>query len=1197
MQYTESFRTHALQSVIDSLPSMICYIKLDYSIITANSAFILEIADNSNEIFGKHIREVLDELLYSEFQSVFDKVISLGQSSLTEHKLQLGEDMYQPVQLSCTPDLSKTSKVEGLILKIDKVAPCAFNCCFQSSSQLSLKQDASAGRLGTIEWNILSNEFQWSQETDEIFAYELRHASDPCQKFLAMIHQDDRLQLENLSKTASENRQTVYSLNCRIIWPDQSLRHIRCSGRVIIDANGQPIRISGIISDETEEQAAKEKLIRNEERLALVLNSIPSFVSYVDHDMRYQFVNKTYCDYFNRKAEDFIGLKTADIIGEQAAEDSKLYFERAKSGKIVSFENPSVHNNGSQKTFDVTYVPDFDETGEIRGFIIVAHDISQRKQTEQELQESRLRLTRLVEERTRELSTEKEFLNALLENISDGIVACDASGNLTIFNRAARDLHSIPIAKIPYEQWSNYYGLYKQDGVIPMTADEIPLIRALKGEEVKNLKAVIAGVGCSPKTVIVNCQSIQGKNGEKLGAVAVMHDITSLLKAEEECQKLYLEQLELSNYRTLAESIPQLAWIAEADGKISWFNKRWYDYTGGSLEEMKGQGWFKTQHPDFAEEAKRKLEAYWKKGEAWEETLLLRKYTGEYRWFLTRAEPIKDSHQQVIRWFGTNTDITDVENAQEERVKLLQEIESKSRLLETVLEQMPIGLIIADAPSGKIKFFNYKILEIWGHPSKRSSSVEEYQDWIAFHPDGRRYESLDWPLARAITHGEVIKNEDTIVLRGNNSKGVFRINAAPVRNQKGEIVAALAMCEDVTDLKRSEKELIKAKEEAESANRLKSAFLANMSHEIRTPIGIMIGFAELLANAETDEERREYADVMKRNGQQISVLINDILDLSKVEAGRMELQLVDFSIFSLLKETLQAFYKRAWEKQLSLALNIDAEVPEEICSDPVRIKQILWNLIANAIKFTDSGSIQVKLHKINEQVIIDVSDTGIGISAEQQQHLFRPFTQFDDSMTRKHGGTGLGLALSQKLAELLGGSLQLWKSEVGHGSTFRLTLKDQRDAAGQFIKLSATAANINGIITTPDKKAALSGTRILVVDDTEDNRTLIMHFLKREGAIVDSAADGAEGVMKALAGSFDVVLMDIQMPVQDGYESTRSLRQKGFNKPVIALTAHAMAEIRTKCLEAGYSDYLTKPISAKKLISTLKQHTANQLTQ
>jgi len=399
---------------------------------------------------------------------------------------------------------------------------------------------------------------------------------------------------------------------------------------------------------------------------------------------------------------------------------------------------------------------------------------------------------------------------------------------------------------------------------------------------------------------------------------------------------------------------------------------------------------------------------------------------------------------------------------------------------------------------------------------------------------------------------------------------------------------------DITERKRLTRELKKATQEAETANRSKSEFLANMSHEIRTPMGAILGFADMLLHRSPEEcAQAGCVQIIQRNALHLLELINEILDLSKVEAGRMKVERVSCDLPALLSEVISLMRPRAAEKGLGFGVKFFGSLPRLIQSDPLRLRQILVNLIGNAVKFTQSGRIDLQI--VDEGaggstilLRVDVIDSGIGMTPEVMGRLFVPFTQGDASITRKFGGTGLGLTISLQLAKLLSGDVTV-TSQPGVGSTFTLKV-DCGPSAGVERLDGLTEATLPAKL---DKKAGanirLHG-RILLVEDGADNQRLLRMQLVDAGASVTSALDGHIAVDLSTSQTFDLILMDMQMPVMDGYAATRELRRMGLTIPIIALTAYAMAEDRDKCLAAGCSAYLTKPIDEQILLKTVHEH-------
>ena len=449
-----------------------------------------------------------------------------------------------------------------------------------------------------------------------------------------------------------------------------------------------------------------------------------------------------------------------------------------------------------------------------------------------------------------------------------------------------------------------------------------------------------------------------------------------------------------------------------------------------------------------------------------------------------------------------------------------------------------------------------------------------------------------------LDQGEEIVFEN--VLLGDKAPEFVNVTVSP-EIQDASVRGYVCLMTDITERKRYEEALKTAKRDAESANNAKTQFLANMSHEIRTPLNAIMGLSELLqTNYKDESERMLWLKKITRNSEHLKKVIDEILDLSKIEAGKLQLKVTNFSIPNAIAQVKSILSPLASEKNLELRFEADSAIPEKINSDSTKLQHILLNLLGNAIKFTSQGTVTLKAqltHANSESVIqFSVIDTGIGMSPEEVQHLFEPFTQVDSSMTRRFGGTGLGLTLAKQLAQALGGDVSLETSTPGKGSTFVAKIK-----TGD-ISSSPMITSFKNLLTEPldfienapaktsQQNSDISDFKVLLVEDSLDNQLLVQSFLEMAGAQVDLASDGAEGMKKAEIGSHDLVIMDIQMPVMDGYTATSTLRSHGYKKPIIAFTAHAFEDERERCLKMGFTDFLSKPIKKRELVECIAKY-------
>ena len=562
------------------------------------------------------------------------------------------------------------------------------------------------------------------------------------------------------------------------------------------------------------------------------------------------------------------------------------------------------------------------------------------------------------------------------------------------------------------------------------------------------------------------------------------------------------------------------------------------------------------------------------------------------RWLRGSAKPEKLDDGSVL-WHGEVTDITE-----HKMVEL--EVQKSEREKELILENASEAIAFHD--------LDYNL--IWGNKAyvQRIKDITGFPVTLGKIKNRKCYETLgltspcsNCPVSLALETGMPQEGE----LSPHNQEhwpdtmGSWVVRTAPVRDCSGNIVGTLEIGHDITERKQAEEDRI-ARQVAEAANQAKSDFLANMSHEIRTPMNVIMGMADLLCAADLSPEHQDYAEMIKTSADSLLTVINDILDFSKIEAGRLEITEKEFNLKSLAEDTVSAFTLRAREKGLDLHRFIQEDLPEKVYGDPARIRQVLVNLLGNALKFTDVGFVRLSVNKdkktANADVVnlhISISDTGIGIPREKQGSLFQSFTQVDTSSSRKYEGTGLGLAICKKLVELMGGTIQM-QSELGRGSTFSFTLplkvawEDKGLTPRKARKPgSGSLDQIHQIMQEKGRKL-----EILLVEDKAMNRKLATVLLEKKGWSVTSAFNGVSALEILSFRTFDLVLMDIQMPEMDGLEVTRRIRKwekkTGDHLPIIAMTAYAMEGDREKFIKAGMDGYVSKPIKPKELYQAVE---------
>ena len=520
--------------------------------------------------------------------------------------------------------------------------------------------------------------------------------------------------------------------------------------------------------------------------------------------------------------------------------------------------------------------------------------------------------------------------------------------------------------------------------------------------------------------------------------------------------------------------------------------------------------------------------------------------------------------------------------------------ESEERYRE-LLNNLDVGIILHDKDS-KIIFSNHKACKLIGLSREKIIEKEVYNpEWKLISNDYKPLPFENYPVNKIVNSKKGIKNF-IIGIKKPETTSIkwLLLNGFPVLNKEREIIEVVVSFIEITELKKLEIELTKAKESAELANKAKSSFLANMSHEIRTPLNGIIGFTDLLMKTNLDKNQTEYMNTVNESAIILIDIINDILDFSKIESGKLELNIEKINLLELTHQVIDIFKYHSELNKVDLILNIKDDVPNFVFADSVRLKQILVNLIGNALKFTKKGYVQLDIS--NEIVAEDekrcrlnfsVKDTGIGIKPENQKKVFHSFIQADCSISRKFGGTGLGLAISNQLLGLMNSELKL-KSKFGHGSEFYFTVElekadDEIASEEQEIKIA-----INNKTISSD---AFLDKKILVVEDNRINMLLVKTLLKSilPGSTILEAFDGTKAIKMYKKEKPNLILMDIQMPYKNGYETTAEIRLlKKYNKtPIIALTAGIVLGEKEKCLELGMDDYVSKPIVRSKLEEVL----------
>jgi PAS domain S-box-containing protein len=808
-------------------------------------------------------------------------------------------------------------------------------------------------------------------------------------------------------------------------------------------------------------------------------------------------------------------------------------------------------------------------------------------------------IRRLQRERSEgdQITERQSRLMEIIERAGIAVIISDAKGRIEWVNQG--------FARMTGHALETVIGRQQDEVLCGTHAD--PASRAALRE------AIDSGTGChvellnfarggAPHWAQVDFKPIHAANGALTSFMAICTDVTERKREQGDRQELLGRLQKMSSqlpgmvyqYRRRPDGTTHFPYVSDGIRQI-------FGVSPESVREN-SQAAFALVHPDDALRVREAINRSAEQLTHWRDEFRVRQEDGQVRWVLGNAAPEAEPDGSVL-WHGFATDVT-------QRRVALQTIADARTLLQSVLDAATEAAIIATDVNGLITVFNTGAERMLQY---QASEMVGLLNPLTLHLDseiadrsrelttlcGRPVEGFE-TLTYAARRGEISVRECTLV-RKDDSRLTASLSVTAIRNTRGEINGYLKVATDVTEKRQAREALQAAKESAERANRAKSEFLATMSHEIRTPMNGVLGFANLLRDTALNAEQREFVRTIENSGQSLLAIINDILDFSKIEAGAMALENIPFDLANAVEEVVALMAGKAEEKRLELAVSIAPSVPERIVADPGRLKQILVNLIGNAIKFTSQGHVHVAVSAAGTgdrlELLIRVQDTGIGIPAEARAALFQKFTQADASTTRRYGGTGLGLAICRQLVDLMGGEIGI-DSTPASGSTFwfsiPLTVADPIDALLSAQPLAPDPAAAPAARPPQPVVAATEVIRVLVADDNSVNQMVAVRLLERLGCRCDVAGNGAEAVQMAAQLPYNLIFMDCHMPEMDGFEATLAIRRRERElglaaTPIVALTASVLQEDRERCASAGMNDILGKPVQPAEFTRLLQR--------
>jgi PAS domain S-box-containing protein len=931
-----------------------------------------------------------------------------------------------------------------------------------------------------------------------------------------------------------------------VIRLDGTLRSAEIAACPFVDQEGVAIQV--VLRDVTDRKQAEASLRESEQRFRDISEAAGEFIWEVDTQGLFTYVNRASLTLLGYAEAELVGkLHFYDLHPEEGREEFRAvalgFF--ARESPFVDYYNQMVSKDGRVLELLTNGVPVIDRDGRTVGYRGSDRDVTEQRRAQKAMME------------------EASRRRVLFEQSHDGIVVLDGNGKVYEANQRYADMLGYSMEEIQR--------LYVWDWDLQWTRDQLlEKVRLLdeRGDyfETRHRRkdgtwydveiSTSGTIWSGQKYVFCVCRDVSAR---KAAEVALRRS-EERLKMALAASRLCVWEADLK--RGSVEVVLEYMGIAGAEA------------FPGTI-----QGAVELLHPD---DAPRFLAAMQKA--AVERGAIGCEYRiyapdGQIHWLSTLGQYEFDEIGEAHRVVGTAQDITLRKRAEDE----LRASEERYRCL---VELSPEAIYIHR--DSRIEFVNPAAVRLFG--AATPDDLIGKTPFDIFHPDCHREirERIETQLQDSrptrFLEQKIVRLDGTVV--------DVEATSAPFDDASGRAIQV--MVHDITRRKQIELEMRRAMAAAEAASQAKSQFLANMSHEIRTPMTSILGFTELLMRGEVAEnDRCSFLQIVQRNGQCLLQLINDILDLSKIEAGNIRIEPASCSPVILVEEVVALMRLRAEEKNLTLEAHCLYPLPATIRTDAVRVRQVLVNLVGNAVKFTQRGGVQVSVSFSpvpTPRIHFTVTDTGIGISTEGLAKLFHPFTQVDASLTRQQGGSGLGLAISQRLAEMLGGSIDV-RSQPGFGSTFTLSID-----AGPLDSVEMLHAPPHPTPQTiaPHAVATLQG-RVLLVEDSVDSQELLKFVLTGLGLSVDVADTGREALTMIAASAadcrlYDLILLDIQMPGMSGYETATKLRSIGWNRPIVALTAHAMVGDREKCLAAGCDDYLPKPVSHSVLVAAIQRH-------
>ena len=1154
-EYRNSARTMGLlRAVVDGTTDAVFVKDREGRYQLVNDAAAKFIGRPVTEILGRDDRELFAAGDAARLMAN-DRAVMVSGGVITQDETLTSAGLTRTYQATKAPYFDAMGKVIGLIGISRDITDRALVVAALRETDARLREAQRIAKLGSWSWNPQTNQVWWSDAEFELFGLVPGAITPSLDAFLDFLNPDDRQVVIARAASMTEGSD-VFANDLRVIRADGTCMWIHSQARATRDAAGKLIIVEGTDQDITSQRLAREAAYESERRLQAAIEVAGLGVIDVDYDQQ--------CAKLSTRAAEQFGISLGATVsreelhsrfhpadGDELAKAIEGALDPAGSGWFA-LEHRVVRPDGTIRWLNVRKQVMFAE-GRPKGAIVVTVDI-----TEQRESQSRLREQEMLVREAAEL--------AKVGGWGFDPITMQSDWTPTVAEMYGVAHNSPPPIASRLDFFSPEHRPALANALAAAIKDGVPHDMELK---------LIAATG-EKKWVRTICRPIV-ENGKVVRVRGSLQDITDRKRTEAELRASE------ERYRLLFESNPHPMWVYDVDSlKFLAVNDAAVQAYGYAREEFLAMTIREIRPAD--EVSRLELDIARKK----------RGLSRSAEWKHRRKDgtvfdveisshdlPEAQGHSRLV----LALDITDRKRAEQAR-------EVATQRLSKFASQLPGAIFLYRLRPDHtfcVPYASERIEMLLGLQRELLNS-DQLDIFANVHRED--YDLVLESIRNSAKELTPIGREFRVVDADGTTRWIS-CDAVPERESDGSTLWHGYMKEATAEVER-EQDLRTARMQADAANRAKSEFLANMSHEIRTPLTAILGFAEVLRGDEKFTAPPHWMhdlDTISSAGKHLLSIINDILDLSKIEADKTTLELIDTHLIDVLSEVERLLRSTASGKGVSLNLRLSTPVPDRVLCDPTRLRQILMNLVGNAVKFTEAGTIvinaSVKATTENPSLYIDIEDTGRGIDATYSQSLFQAFEQADNTVSRKHGGTGLGLTISRRLAMLMGGDVTLVRTELGKGSCFRLQLPLLPVAGSVFVDSIETKEVPAGEI--PTTKVSIEG-RILLAEDGLDNQRLISFLLRKAGAMVDISENGQAALemlnrSRELGIPYDLLLTDMQMPIMDGYELSRTLRSLGIKMPIVALTAHALAEDRQKCLDAGCDDYLSKPVDKHSLLT------------